>query len=293
MKENFYKYLQYEKRFSQHTLTSYQTDLEQFYAFLNSNHPDFTEKEIGHSMIRQWVVDLVDAGLKARSVNRKITTLKSYFGFLTRRGFIENNPSLQVHVLKTSKPIPDFIRLEETDTMLEPKLFGDGFEGIRDHLILELLYGTGIRLSELIGLRVSDIDFNKGYIRVLGKRNKERLVPVTDYLASMIKSYLDKKFTQFGSNACDILIVNNSGRSAYPMMIYRIVHKHLQNYTHADKKSPHVLRHTYATHMLDRGADLTSVKELLGHQSLAATQVYTHNSLDKLKKVFDRAHPKA
>ncbi|MCC5928543.1 MAG: tyrosine-type recombinase/integrase [Cyclobacteriaceae bacterium] len=293
MKETFYKYLRFEKRFSPHTLTSYQTDLEQFYSFLSGNHPDINEQEIGHSIIRQWIVSLVDTGLKTRSVNRKITTLKSFFNFLTKRGFIGKNPSLQIHVLKTSKTIPDFIRPEETHKMLEPELFDSGFEGMRDHLIFELLYGTGIRLSELIGLKTSDVDFNKGHIRVLGKRNKERLVPVTDYLSSLIKSYLDKKFTQFGSNASDALIVNNSGRKAYPMMIYRIVHKHLQNYTHADKKSPHVLRHTYATHLLDRGADLSSVKELLGHQSLAATQVYTHNSLDKLKKVFDRAHPKA
>jgi integrase/recombinase XerC len=293
MKESFYKYLQFEKRFSPHTFTSYRTDLEQFYSFLADHHPDIGENEIVHSIIRQWVVSLVDAGLQTRSVNRKITTLKSYFGFLIKRGFIEKNPSLQVHVLKTSKPIPDFIRPEETHKMLESELFDSGFEGTRDHLILELLYGTGIRLSELLGLKVSDIDFSKGYIRVLGKRNKQRLVPMTNYLSSLIKSYLDKKFTQFGSNAPDALIVNNIGRSAYPMMVYRIVHKHLQNYTHVDKKSPHVLRHTYATHMLDRGADLSSVKELLGHQSLAATQVYTHNSLDKLKKVFDRAHPKA
>ncbi|MGF1637743.1 MAG: tyrosine-type recombinase/integrase [Cyclobacteriaceae bacterium] len=293
MTESFIKYITYEKRFSKHTISSYENDLKQFYSFLANEHPDISLTEISHGIIRQWVVHLAESGILNRTVNRKITSIKSYFKFLLNRGFIEENPTTRIHILKTPKSLPDFIKLGEMDDLLSSDHFTDDFTGKRDMVIFELLYGTGIRLSELIHLKEADVDFTGNQIKVLGKRNKERIIPITLHLRSLLKTYVEQKNSHLGSNASQYLIVTILGKQSYPMMIYRIVNQYLTLHTHVDKKSPHILRHTYATHLLDKGAELAAVKDLLGHQSLAATQIYTHNSLGKLKKVFEQAHPKA
>jgi integrase/recombinase XerC len=209
-----------------------------------------------------------------------------------KQGKVEKNPVLKLSSLKTKKGLPHFVRENDMNQILDRPDFDGGFADMRDFLIVEILYGTGIRLSELINLQINKIDLSGRTIKVLGKRNKERIIPITQNLCELIKKYISLKNQELIGNASAYLIVSNKGEKSYPMMINRIVKKHLQG-TSVDKKSPHILRHTYATHLLERGADLNAVKDLLGHQSLAATQVYTHNSLGKLKKVFDQAHPKA
>ncbi|MCK5105796.1 MAG: tyrosine-type recombinase/integrase, partial [Cyclobacteriaceae bacterium] len=218
--------------------------------------------------------------------------LRSFYKFLLKKGTIEKNPALKLSPLKTKKSLPQFVRENDMTLILDHNLFEDSFIGKRDHLIIEILYGTGIRLSELIELKVNKVDVFNNSIKVLGKRNKERIIPITHNLSGLIKSYISLKNVEFKGNVNEYLIVSIKGGKSYPMMINRIVKKYLQGIS-VDKKSPHILRHTYATHLLERGADLNAVKDLLGHQSLAATQIYTHNSLGKLKKVFDQAHPKA
>jgi integrase/recombinase XerC len=293
MIDSFIKYLQYEKRYSRHTLISYKNDLTQFFDFLQN--PDFVqgEENITYSEIRAWIVSLIENGLDPKSANRKISTLRSYFRFLLKKGVIEVNPTLKVRVLKTKKQLPRFLKEGEIRQLFEEAEFKDDFEGWRDRLVMELLYGTGIRLNELINLKERDISFLDQHIKVLGKRNKERLIPFTRLLHNVLENYQSKKKETFIGNADGYLIVTNKDEQCYPMMIYRIVRKFLDQFTTIDKRSPHVLRHTFATHLLNKGADLNAVKELLGHSSLSATQVYTHNSLEKLKKVFDQAHPKA
>lgn len=292
MKEEYLKYIQYEKRYSFHTITSYKNDLFQLQNFIESFYPDSKIIEANHAMLRDWIISLSERGLKESSINRKLVTLRSFFKFLLKRGVIEKNPTSKIYNLKTIKRLPNFIREDEMDLILEQEVFDDDFSGRRDQLTIELLYGTGIRINELIELKASNIDTFNNTIKVFGKRNKERIVPITHHLTILIKNYIFLKNEIFFSNGIEFLIVTNKGGKSYPMMINRIVKKHLQRAS-VDKKSPHILRHTYATHLLERGADLNAVKDLLGHESLAATQVYTHNTLGKLKKVFDQAHPKA
>ena len=292
MIDSFLQFLTYEKRYSQHTVASYGADLEQFSTFLKHHYEIPAAEKATHPMIRDWIVHLSNSGLSKRSINRKIITLRSYFKFLIKRGLSEKNPVLGIKALKTSGTLPHFIREEDMQKILDQITFEDDFNGKRDQLVIELLYGTGIRLSELIKLSEKNVDFFEHQIKVLGKRNKERIIPINKSLELLIRNYLDLKNEVFGANTGELLIVTNKGAPSYPMLITRIVKKYL-GITSVDKKSPHVLRHTFATHLLERGADLNAVKDLLGHQSLAATQVYTHSSLGKLKKVFDQAHPKA
>ena len=293
MRETFLKYIQYEKRYSHHTITSYNNDLIQFEEFIAQNFDGVTADLANHALIRSWIVDLVDAGLDARSVNRKIACLRSFYKFLLKRGHMSKDPMLKIKGLKVKKQLPQFVHEEDMAKLLDQFLFEDNFTGTRDRLILELLYGTGIRLSELINLKTSDVNFYDRTIKVLGKRNKERIVPFTVNLENVLRVYLQQKKTLGFINEGDELIVTDNGNICYPMVIYRTVKKYLNLFTTIEKRSPHVLRHTFATHLLNKGAELNAVKDLLGHTSLAATQVYTHNSLDKLKKVFDQAHPKA
>ena len=292
MTNSFFKYLQYEKRYSQHTITSYQNDLDQLSKFLKSNYPETPLEEVNHAILRDWVISLSEKGLAASSINRKIVTLRSYYKFLIKNGIIIKNPVVKLSGLKPKKRLPQFVRENDMTMALDHVEFERDFVNIRDFLVVELLYGTGIRLSELINLKTSDISTRSNSLKVFGKRRKERLVPITQSLTALISEYLNFRNEEFKGNSSDYLIVTNRGEKSYPMMINRIVKKYLAE-TSVDKKSPHILRHTYATHLLEKGADLNAVKDLLGHQSLAATQVYTHNSLGKLKKVFDQAHPKA
>lgn len=291
MVETFLKYLSFEKRYSKHTVDAYQKDLQQFSQFLALDFEIINPEDVQHPHIRSWVVSLMDKGLSSKSVNRKIATLKSFFKYLLAREYIGINPTTRIKPLKTEKDLPTFIKEEEITNLLDRVEFTDDFAGKRDHLILELLYGTGIRLAELQGLKDTDINSYEKTIRVLGKRNKERIIPIGNSLIHLIADYKKSK-NEMGMIGKKLLLTDN-GDPLYPMFIYRKVKKYLNAVTTLSKKSPHVMRHTFATHLLNKGADLNAVKDLLGHTSLAATQVYTHNSIEKLKAAFDQAHPKA
>lgn len=292
MRGPFLKYIQYEKRFSPHTITSYENDLNQFEAFLKENY-QVSLAEANHNTVRHWVVTLVENGISSRSVNRKMASLRAYYKFLLKRELIKKDPTWKIQALKTNKSLPHFVNEPDITRLLDNCEFGDDFESKRDQIILELLYGTGIRLAELINLKVSDFNTHNGTLKVLGKRNKERVIPFSKGIGTLIKNYIEIKNSARIINDEGYLLVTDKGERCYPMLIYRTVKKYLNLFTTIDKRSPHVLRHTFATHLLNKGAELNAVKDLLGHSSLAATQVYTHNSLEKLKTVFDQAHPKA
>ncbi len=293
MTDSFLRYLQYEKRYSTHTIEAYQRDLTQLSEYLSETFEISDFKETDHVHLRGWVVSQIESGVSPRTVNRKIATLKSFFKYLQGREHIASNPATRLKPLKTEKKLPSFVRESEIDTLLDQIEYADNFDGLRDKVILELLYGTGIRLAELIGLKDQDINLFQENIKVLGKRNKERVIPIGKNLVQLIKSYKEKRQLEDFAEMTPYLVVTNTGQQLYPMFVYRIVQKYLQLVTTLSKKSPHVLRHTFATHLLNKGADLNAVKDLLGHTSLAATQVYTHNSMEKLKSVFEQAHPKA
>lgn len=294
MIDSFIKFLTYEKRSSQHTITSYSNDLFQFSSFLKHHAPGQPIAHASHLDIRAWIVELASNKVKPRSINRKISTLRSFYRFLQNRQYIEANPTHKVKALKADVPLPHFFQEKEVFTLLDNHSFSNDFAGMRDRLMLELLYGTGIRLSEMILLQTANVNFEKATIKVEGKRQKERIIPCHASIMKLIDEYLKHKDNFFDSKLVGhFLLVTNQGDPCYPMMVYRTVRKYLDEYSRADKRSPHVLRHTCATHLLDNGADLNAIKDLLGHASLAATQVYTHNSVERLKSVFDQAHPKA
>jgi integrase/recombinase XerC len=291
MLESFINFVTYEKRLSSHTICAYKTDLTQLSSYLQTY---FQISELSHAspkLLRGWIIELAKQGLNNRSINRKIASLKAFYGFLYEKGYIPSNMTTQLRSLKVKKGLPIFLREQELLHLLDEHPFTDDFEGWRARLILELLYSTGIRLQELINLQDKDISFYDRTIRVLGKRNKERILPLPKYILSIIKSYLQQRDAIV--NAPTYLFVTINNKPCYPMLIYKVVKKHLEAYTQADRHSPHILRHTFATHLLNRGADLQAIKELLGHTSLAATQVYTHNSMEKLKEIFLQAHPRA
>jgi integrase/recombinase XerC len=290
MIDTFIKYLEYEKRYSPHTIKAYKKDLDQFRKFLDITFEIKDTVDVHHAQLRSWIVELLALGQSPKSVNRKVATLKSYYKFLVVREYTEANPASRLKPLKTDKALPVFVRESEMNLLLDQVVFTDDLAGSRDRVILELLYSTGIRLSELIGLKTSDVSFYQNTIKVLGKRNKERVIPINDFLVKLIKRYLI--FRNNEANQLFLIITDNESQ-LYPMFVYRTVKKYLEIVTTQSKKSPHVLRHTFATHLLNKGADLNAVKDLLGHTSLAATQVYTHNSMEKLKSAFDQAHPKA
>ena len=289
--KSFLQYLSFEKRFSPHTVLAYQNDLQQFLTFIKKLYETEDTSSITHSMVRSWIVDLMEKEISPRSINRKLTTLKTFYKFLLRQGKVLTNPMLKVQAPKTSKRLPVFVDEKKMDLLFSDKNFGEGFEATRDHLMLEIFYATGMRLSELIGLEDSSIDTYECQVKVLGKRNKERIIPFTNKLKELINIYL--KARQEIVNKAPGFFVTDKGKKLYPKLVYRIVTGRLGTVTTLDKKSPHVLRHTFATHMLNNGADINSVKELLGHANLSATQVYTHNTIEKLKKVYKQAHPRA
>ena len=291
---DFLQHIRYEKRLSHHTLTAYASDLEQFGVFLATECNIDQPERADFRHIRSWIVSLVEANLDKSSVNRKIATLRSFYGFLLRRNVISLDPMAKIQALKTSKKLPQYVEEKPMEMLLNDVEFPDTFDGIRDKLVLELLYGTGIRLSELTGLKTADVNLYDKTIMVLGKRNKHRIIPLTQPLFDLIQQYNQLKESEFKGQADQtILIVSDKGVPAYPVLIQRIVKRNLTLVTTLEKKSPHVLRHSFATHLLNRGADLNAIKDLLGHSSLAATQIYTHTSLEQLKKTYDQAHPKA
>ncbi len=293
MVNEFLTYLSTEKRYSKHTTVSYRTDLTALSYYLLTTYELANPEQANYPMLRSWIVSLSDQDMLPKSINRKIACLRSYYHFLQKKEIISKDPTLKIKALKVKKSLPVFVEEDNMINLLDRVEFEDSFEGIRNKVVLELLYGTGIRLSELIGLQNNDINFFQKTIKVLGKGNKERIIPIHDKFIELAKQYNQKKKSESFSNNTDFFIVTNNGEQVYPMFIYRLVRHYLDQVTTVDKRSPHVLRHTFATHLLNKGADLNAIKDLLGHTSLAATQVYTHNSIDKLKSIFEQAHPKS
>jgi len=290
---SFLIYLKSEKRVSPHTLLAYETDLKQFESFLQATFPDDTIARADHGQVRAWIIHLVEGGAKPTSVNRKIASLRSLYKFMLREQAIDKDPMLKIKPLKTGKRLPTFVKENDMTQLLDkPGQFTDDLKGRRERLMLELFYATGIRLSELIHLQEAWVDLHNRTIKVLGKRNKERVIPFPTALVNIIKDYTEARNREVEMKGHGYLFVTDAGERCYPAMVYQIVRRHLQA-GNTEKRSPHVLRHTFATHLLDKGAEINAVKDLLGHSSLAATQVYTHTSLDKIKKTFEQAHPKA
>jgi integrase/recombinase XerC len=287
--DEFLQYLSFEKRFSHHTVVAYKTDLAQFVAFLGTGITSFSD--LNPRYIRNWMIELCDSGNSPRSIRRKMACLNTYFRWAVKNNHTSSNPCQLISLPKTSKKLPEFAEEKKLNIVLDEYPFANNFEGWRNRLIIELFYTTGIRLSELIGLTVGNIDTDEMYIRVLGKRNKERLIPVTRRICDMTATYLP--FRDSLNPMCSNLFIKNNGNPMYAKLVYRIVHQFLSEASTLSRRSPHILRHTFATHMLNHGADINAIKELLGHSSLAATQVYTHNSFEKLKKVYQQAHPRA
>ncbi|MFD1630995.1 tyrosine-type recombinase/integrase [Pseudopedobacter beijingensis] len=289
--ERFFNYISFEKRYSQHTISSYRLDISQFQAYLSISNIDLLS--VNHHDIRGWILSLSDDGIENRSVNRKISTLKTFYKFLVREGMLEINPTQKISTPKIAKELPVFIEVDKMDFLLDNEFFDAGFEGERDRLVLEFLFGTGVRLIELINIDNKNIDLVEGKVKVLGKRNKERIVPLSKTLVQLIEKYQNLKLSSFEGNISTSLIVTNKGTKVYPKFIYRIVRKYLSFVTTRKKRSPHVLRHTFATALLNAGADINAIKDLLGHANLAATQIYTHNSIERIKSIYKQAHPKA
>jgi integrase/recombinase XerC len=289
---SFIQYIKFEKRFSPHTVLAYESDLGQFFSYARTTYETEAPEEINHSMVRSWIVSMMEQQITPKSITRKITALKSFYKFLLRSGDITSNPMQKVQAPKISKRLPVYVEEPNMKILLTEVDFGEGFIGLRDRLLMEIFYATGMRLSELVNLTDKDFDLGSCQVKVLGKRNKERLIPFADPLKAMIKKYLSLKEQEFAERS-DRFFVDDKGVAISAKKPYYIVNKYLKLATTITKKSPHVLRHTFATHMLNNGADLNSVKELLGHANLAATQVYTHNTIEKLKKVYKQAHPRA
>jgi integrase/recombinase XerC len=290
--EQFLNFIKYEKRYSGHTVTAYEKDLDQFIQFGNEMVEDFCLVEVDHHLIRQWVISLMNGGMTVVSVKRKISTLRSLYRFLLREGLVKKNPTELVMMPKSGKKLPQFVQEKEMNRLLDTAFFPDNFTGMRDKAVLSLFYGTGIRLSELKSIRMKDLHLREQVVKVLGKRNKERLIPYPAEINADLTNYLGLRNELFG-DISDYLFVTEKGDQAYDKLLYRIVRKYLSLVTTMEKRSPHVLRHTYATHLLNRGADLNAIKELLGHASLAATQVYTHTTFEKLKKIYNQSHPRS
>ena len=286
---SFLEYLQFEKRYSKHTIISYQNDLEQFFQFLLSQYETTDIKHITPSMVRTWLAELKGDEMTAKSINRKISTLKSFFKFQLRQGLVATSPMATITSPKISKRLPSFVEEKHLDTLFNHVEFADDLEGNTKKMVLLLLYNTGMRLSELINLKESQIDYSYKQIKVLGKGNKERIIPVNIELLNRLKQYVQLK----PEGSVENVFVNKNGKQLQPRYVYGFVRENLGLVTTVKKKSPHVLRHSFATHLMNNGAELNAVKELLGHSSLAATQIYTHNTIEKLKEVFAKAHPKA
>ncbi len=289
----FLDYLKFQKRCSPHTLISYKNDLNSFFTFLLQQFGETALEDIKTAFIRSWLAELKQQGMESKSINRKISTLKSFFKYQLRQQTITVSPTTAIISPKISKRLPQFVDKKDINTLLKHVEFPDTWEGKTDWLILQLFYNTGIRQSELVGLKEIDISKSNNTIKVLGKGNKERIIPVSVQLMNQMIAYQDDKKKVYEIYDKIFLLITGSGKKLYPRYVYNAVNKYLSMVTTIDKKSPHVLRHTFATHLMNSGADLNAVKELLGHSSLAATQIYTHNTIEKLKDIHKKAHPKA
>ncbi|MCL1850409.1 MAG: tyrosine-type recombinase/integrase [Bacteroidetes bacterium] len=290
----FLSYLQFEKRASEHTVVSYRNDLEQFLNYLQQAFPNTEWREVDAVVIRTWIITLMEEKITSRTINRKISTLKSFYKYHIKMGIFDTNPLLQVHAPKVRQRLPQFVEEIDMEKLFSADIFENSFEGWRDQTILELFYATGMRLSELRMLTFSDFDLYNNQVKVLGKRNKERIIPFGHNFQNILTKYVEWYSEIFGTPVQNnFVFVNVKGKLLAPKNIYSIVRKYLDMITTIEKRSPHVIRHTFATHLLNRGADLNTIKELLGHSSLAATQIYTHNSIEKLKTIYKQAHPRA
>jgi integrase/recombinase XerC len=290
--DSFLSYLKYEKRSSRHTLIAYEADLRQFGQYMEEMGMN-DEREINTRFIRDWVVALHYHNLKPRSIHRKIASLRAYFNHLLREEIISSSPVMGVVLPKLPKNLPDFVKEKEMDFLLDHVSFSNDYSGIRDRTIIDLFYGTGMRLSELVALRDSDFDLKAGLVKVLGKRNKERLVPINRSTIHAVNDYISVRNSTFGCEKFPSFFLTSKGKAIYHKLVYRIVNKHLREVTTLAQKSPHILRHTYATILLNRGADINAIKELLGHANLNATQIYTHNTFEQLSSIYNQAHPRA
>jgi integrase/recombinase XerC len=291
--QDFVDFLHFQKRYSRHTVLSYSNDLYSFFSFLSKEFPDTEVYQVKTVYIRTWLADMKEKEMSSRSLNRKISSLRSFYKYLLKNGIVKSNPVSAVTSPKMPKRLPQFVAESDTEKLFTAIEYSDGLKGLTEKLVLQVLYFTGMRKAELISLKDADIDQMNAQIKVMGKGNKERVIPVNNSLVNDLKYYVAEKKRLLPNNESGILFVSDNGVGLDPKHIYNIVKKYLSKVTTISKKSPHVLRHSFATHLMNNGADLNAVKELLGHSSLAATQIYTHNSIEKLKDVYKKAHPKA
>ena len=292
LRDSFLDYLRFERNYSEATVVSYGIDLTQFEDFIKSVDEELTVEEVDSDLIRQWEISLMEKGYTSTSVNRKLSTLRSFYRFLLIRGKVEKDPVRKVTGPKNKKPLPSFLKEEEMNRLIDETDFGQGFIGCRDKMIIEMFYATGMRRSELIGLNDVDVDFPASLVKVTGKRNKQRLIPFADELRQSMEEYIKVRNEEV-SDRCEAFFVNKNGKRLYDNEVYNLAKRNLSKVVTLKKRSPHVLRHTFATTMLNNEAGLESVKELLGHSSLSATEVYTHATFEELKKVYKQAHPRA
>lgn len=291
--QEFLNYLTFQKRYSKHTIISYENDLTVFFGFVLNEYKIDDLKEISSAIIRSWLASLKENKISSKTINRKISSLKSFFKYQLRMKRIAVSPVSSIASLKISRRLPSFIEQKDLNLLLHNDYFPETFQGKTDFLIFEILYQTGIRRNELINLKETDIDSSGGTIKVLGKGNKERIIPINNQLIKLIEEYISEKRIEFPDLAEKCLLINKKGNHVYPKYVYNIVKQHLSLVSTNERKSPHILRHTFATHLTNNGAEINAVKELLGHSSLASTQIYTHNSIEKLKEIYSQAHPKS
>lgn len=291
-RDSFLRFLTHEKRYSPHTVSAYRRDLEQFFDYAHRTYGFEEVATVKSTHLRSWVVELLGRGYAPRSIRRKIAALQAFFRFLRRQQILDRDPARRLVLPKLGRRLPKVVQESAMERLFDLVQFDDGFAGARDRLLLELLYATGMRRSELIGLRQSDVDRAGGLLRLRGKGQKERLLPMGRHLMQAIDRYLELRREAFPEKEVPELLVTNKGNKLYPKAVYNIVHRHLSAVTTLEQRSPHVLRHSFATHLSENGADLNAIKTLLGHSSLAATQVYTHNAVERLKQVYQAAHPK-
>jgi integrase/recombinase XerC len=289
----FLQYISTEKRFSAHTVLAYTNDLSQFVAYLENIYSLTSVQEVRHFHIKSWVAALATDSIQARSIVRKLSTLKSYFKYLLKHRLTEHDPMLKIIAPKTKKRLPVVVQAENLENLFEKIEFTDDFSGWRDRAVLDLLYSTGMRRGELLSLHIQDLDFQRLTLTVMGKGAKQRALPMSKNLVDVLNKYLYERHAQFPRSNYKQLILTDKGEPIYAGAVYNMVKHYLSLVTTIEKRSPHVLRHSFATHLSDNGADLNAIKLLLGHANLSATQIYTHNSIEKLKKVYQQAHPKA
>lgn len=292
MKESFLKYLRLERNYSEKTVVSYGTDLEKFECYLKGLDSGLRLENADADIVRGWILEMMDAGMAETSVNRKLSTLRAFYKYLLKKGVITVDPMLVVKGPKRKKPLPAFVKESDMDRLLDGGSFDGSFSGIRDKLVMSVFYETGMRLSELISLNDSDVDLHKSVFKVTGKRNKQRYIPFGEQLKAEIETYLGVRSRDV-KNHCEAFFVRENGQMLYPMMVYRLVKQNLSKVVTLKKRSPHVLRHSFATAMLNNEAELEAVKEILGHESITTTEIYTHTTFEELKKIYKHAHPRA